>query len=150
MSHPARPRTLQPVTDLSLSLQLPASRRPAASGVRGGLGRILVAGLLAPVLLGGCDSPPEAIGSWRQVGKQATLDLRPDGSFRAVDNQGMEVQGRFVLQPDGNAVFEVLRSASPPETVNALLVARGNELTVRSEDGAVLERYRRAEQQAGP
>jgi len=125
--------------------QAPAARRQKNGGARrriGGRVRSLVQ-LFVLVLLWGCDSPPEVIGNWRQVGKTAILNLKQDGTFEAIDNQGMQVRGRFAHHRDGSTEFEVFRPGLPPETVHAVLFARDDELRVSSPDGGAVEHYRR-------
>ena len=49
-----------------------------------------------------CASRPDLIGKWREVGKTATVEFSKDGTFKAVDNQGMAVSGRYSLLKDGH------------------------------------------------
>jgi len=46
-------------------------------------------------------SKPDILGKWREVGKTATLEFSGDGTFKAVDNQGMSVSGQYTLSKDG-------------------------------------------------
>jgi len=83
------------------------------------------------------------VGKWQEVGKTATLEFWRDGTFRAVDNQGMAVSGTYALQENGNARFEIEREDSSPEIVTGKIFMRGEELTLISGDGKKVNRYKR-------
>jgi hypothetical protein len=36
-----------------------------------------------------CSNTPNLVGKWKEIGKAATLELREDGTFKAVDNHKM-------------------------------------------------------------
>ena len=38
-----------------------------------------------------CANTPYIVGKWKEIGKTATLEFWKDGTFKAVDNQGMAV-----------------------------------------------------------
>jgi len=44
-----------------------------------------------------CAHTPGVVGKWREVGKTATVEFLKDGTFKAVDNQGMAVSGKYTL-----------------------------------------------------
>ena len=41
-----------------------------------------------------CANTPLILGKWKEIGKTATLEFWKDGTFKAVDNQGMAVKGK--------------------------------------------------------
>jgi hypothetical protein len=90
-----------------------------------------------------CASKPDIIGKWREVGKVATLEFSADGSFKAVDNQGMAVSGEYTLFKEGNLRCEVQRGGSSKEIVNLKISIKGDELTLTSSEGSEVEKYRR-------
>ena len=90
-----------------------------------------------------CTNTPNLVGKWREVGKTATLEFWRDGTFKAVDNQGMAVGGTYTLQENGNARFEIEREDSSPEIVTGKISVRGEELTLISGDGKEVDRYKR-------
>ena len=96
-----------------------------------------------------CLSTPNVIGKWREIGKTATLEIWKDGTFKAVDNEGMSVTGKYFLLNNGNIRFEVNRIGSSPDIINGNIAILGDELTFRSLDGREIERYRR-EKRPGP
>ncbi len=77
------------------------------------------------------------------MGRTATVEFLEDGTFKAVDNQGMAVSGKYSLSENGNARFEIEREDSPPEIVNGKISVRGEELTLISGDGKEVDRYKR-------
>jgi hypothetical protein len=95
------------------------------------------------VLLTGCVNAPNLIGMWREVGKTATLGLMKDGSFSAVDNEGMAVSGKYALLEDGRVKFEILHPDSSVEIVILKVSVREDELTVVTEDLGEVERYKK-------
>ena len=90
-----------------------------------------------------CASSPDVVGKWREVGKTATVEFLKDGTFKAVDNQGMAVSGRYTLQENGKVRFEIDREDAPPEIVTGKISVRGEELTLISSDGKEVDRYKR-------
>ena len=90
-----------------------------------------------------CANKPDVVGKWREVGKTATLEFWNDGTFKAVDNQGMAVSGKYTLSENGNARFEIDREDSSPEIVSGKISVRGEELTLTSGDGKEVDRYKR-------
>jgi len=105
---------------------------------------------LRPVLAGlaffliiACASGSDVVGRWREIGKSATLEFRRDGTFEAVDNQGMAVRGKYALDEKGNMRVEITHQGSPPEVVKGKVTVRGDELTFEYSDHNDVERYRR-------
>ena len=90
-----------------------------------------------------CAHAPDVVGKWQEVGKTATLEFFGGGAFKAVDNQGMAVRGKYAISPDGNIRFEIDRRGKPPEIVTGEISLQGDELTLISEDGKEVDRYRR-------
>ena len=90
-----------------------------------------------------CANNPSLVGKWKEVGKAATLELRKDGTFRAVDNQKMAVSGKYTLSEHRNVRFEIFRQGSPSEIVNGKYSVQGDILTFTSANGTEIERYKR-------
>jgi hypothetical protein len=86
---------------------------------------------------------PHIVGKWKEIGKTATLEFWKDGTFKAVDNQGMAVKGKYTLIEPSNVRFEIFRKGSPSEIVNGTVSLQGDVLTVTSADGKEIERYKR-------
>jgi len=98
---------------------------------------------LAFFLIIACASGPDVVGRWREIGKSATLEFWKDGTFKAVDNQGMAVRGKYALDEKGNMRVEITHQGSPPEVVKGKVTVRGDELTFEYSDHNDVERYRR-------
>ena len=90
-----------------------------------------------------CAITPNLVGKWKEIGKTATLELWKDGTFKAVDNQKMAVNGKYFLSENGNIRFEIFRQDSPSEIVNGKYSVQGDILTFTSADGIEIQRYRR-------
>jgi len=90
-----------------------------------------------------CSNTPNLVGKWKEIGKAATLELREDGTFKAVDNQKMAVSGKYTLSEPGNVRFEIFRQGSPPEIVIGKYSMQGDILTFTSADGEEIEKYKR-------
>jgi hypothetical protein len=104
---------------------------------------VQAAGLL--VLLLCCASAPSLVGMWRQIGKKATLEFSRDGSFNAVDNEGMAVSGKYTVLENSKVKFEILHSGSSAEVIILNVSVKGDVLTVDDERPGQEERYRRLE-----
>ena len=98
---------------------------------------------LAFFLIVACASGPDVVGRWREIGKSATLEFRRDGTFKAVDNQGMAVRGKYTLDERRNMRVEITLQGSSPEVVNGKVTMRGDELTFEYSDHNEVERYKR-------
>jgi hypothetical protein len=90
-----------------------------------------------------CASKPDIIGKWREVGKKATLEFLTNGTFKAIDNQGMAVSGKYTLSKDGNLRCEIQKEESTEEVINLTTSIKGDELTLTSSDSSEVESYRR-------
>jgi hypothetical protein len=106
-------------------------------------GLSLLCAILAFSLVASCANRPHVAGKWQEIGKTATLELVKDGTFTAVDNQGMAVSGNYTLYKDGTIKFEVTRAGSSPDIVNALVTVQGDELTFVFSHSKEMERYKR-------
>ena len=94
-------------------------------------------------LLAFCTSAPDIIGKWKEVGKSATLEFSRDGTFKAVDNQGMAVSGKYTFSKDGQLRCEILQEGRTVDVVTLRVLVKGNELTLTSPGHAGAEHYRR-------
>jgi len=97
--------------------------------------------ILAFFFIIACANTPNLVGKWKEIGKAATLELRKDGTFMAVDNQKMAVSGKYTLSEHRNVRFEIFRQGSPSEIVNGKYSVQGDILTFTSADGKETERY---------
>jgi hypothetical protein len=100
---------------------------------------------LIPVLffLASCGSKPVLIGKWKEVEKAATLEFSTDGTFKAIDNQGMAVSGKYTLSKDGRLRCEIRHEGGAEEVVDLMISIKGDELTLTSTGSSGAERYRR-------
>lgn len=107
--------------------------------------RLAVVILLIPVilLLPACASGPDIVGKWREVGKTATLEFSAGGAFKAVDNQGMAVSGRYTFSKDGNLRCEIQQEGGPKEIVDLKVTLKEDVLTLGPLNSEKAEHYRR-------
>lgn len=99
--------------------------------------------ILSLIFVIACANTPNLVGKWKETGKTATLELRKDGTFKSVDNQKMAVTGKYSIGNDKNIRFEISRQSLPSEIVNGKYSLKANILTLISEDGKEILRYRR-------
>ena len=99
--------------------------------------------ILAFFFIIACANTPNLVGKWKEIGKTATLELWKDGTFKAVDNQKMAVNGKYSLSENGNIRFEIFRQDSPSEIVNGKYSVQGDILSFTSADGIEIQRYKR-------
>jgi hypothetical protein len=90
-----------------------------------------------------CANTPDVVGKWREVGKTATLVFWKDGTFKAVDNQGMAVSGKYTLHENGKVRFAIDRQGFFPEVAVGEISMEGGELTLISGDGSEVDSYKR-------
>lgn len=102
--------------------------------------------VVGSVLLMCCAHAPSLVGSWRENGRTATMEFLKDGSFNAVDNEGMAVSGTYVTLENGRVRFEIRHPGSSPEIVILEVSVAGDELAITSERPGETERYRRLKQ----
>ncbi len=90
-----------------------------------------------------CANKSKLVGKWRETGKTATIEFLEDGSFKAVDNMGMAVSGKYTLLGDGNIRFEIAHQGSSKEIIEGKFSMQEDELVISFEKGKEVERYRR-------
>jgi hypothetical protein len=98
---------------------------------------------LAFFFITACANTSNLVGKWEEIGKAATLELWKDGTFKAVDNQKMAVNGKYSLSENGNIRFEIFRQGFPSEIVDGKYSVQGDTLIFTSADGKEIQRYRR-------
>ncbi len=103
-------------------------------------GLITIFMVLWIVLTAACTHRADLIGKWQEVGKTATVEFFKDGIFKAVDNQGMAVKGRYVYDA-GRLRLDIARPGLTPERVTGECSVKSGQLTLISEDGKEVEQY---------
>ena len=91
-----------------------------------------------------CAQTPDISGKWQKVGKPSTLELRRDGTFKAVDDMGMTATGNYTLNADGTIRFDVRHENSPSEIIEGRLTVHGDELILTAGDKREIETYKRS------
>jgi len=98
------------------------------------------------VCITACAGIPEVTGRWRQPGKNASVQFFQDGTFIAVDNQGMAVNGKYFFMKKGRVRFEVERPEGPPEIITGTYVIEGNRLILTAADGEEVDVYEKTDE----
>jgi hypothetical protein len=97
-------------------------------------------------LMTSCANTTKLVGKWREIGKTATIEFLEDGSFKAVDNLGMAVSGKYTLLGNERIRFEIGHQGSSSEMIEGKLSIQEDELVISFEKGMEVERYRRVKQ----
>ncbi len=92
---------------------------------------------------GSCHRSPNLTGKWQEINKIATFEFADDYTFKAVDNMGMTVAGRYYLSSNGKVRFEIKHSDSAIEIIQADITVANDELTFIYNDTGEVEKYRR-------
>jgi hypothetical protein len=90
-----------------------------------------------------CANKPMLIGKWREMGKIATIEFLEDGSFKAMDNMGMAVSGKYSLLENGNIRFEIAGQGTSKEIIEGEFSMQKDELVISFGNGKEVERYGR-------
>lgn len=98
------------------------------------------------VCFAACAGIPEVTGRWRQPGRNASVQFYRDGTFTAVDNQGMTVNGKYFFMKRGRVRFEVKHPEGPPEIITGTCVIKGNRLILTAADGEEVDVYEKTDE----
>jgi len=101
--------------------------------------------VLPLALLLSCAQKQDVAGTWQETGTKSTIELHRDGTFKAVDDMGMAVSGKYTLQEKGTIRFEILHKGNSPEIIQGTLNAQDDELTFTSADDKKVETYKRVQ-----
>jgi hypothetical protein len=88
-------------------------------------------------------SGPPLLGDWKAVDGPASVRFAADGTFNAVDNQGMPVSGRYRLMGADGIQFEIRHAGEETETIQARVIQAGERLTLTFPGENVTETYQR-------
>jgi hypothetical protein len=100
-------------------------------------------GIALLLLMVSCANKPMLIGKWREIGKMATIEFLEDSSFKAMDNMGMAVSGKYILLGNGNVRFEIARQGTSKEIIDGKFSMQEDELVISFGNGKEVERYGR-------
>lgn len=105
------------------------------------LQRIALATLL--VIFSGCAAKPAILGHWQSLDGPGGVTFKADGTFEAVDNQGMPVDGKYRIKGSDGIQFEIVHENSETESIDARLTQESDRLTLIFPDQEAVENYRR-------
>ena len=69
------------------------------------------------LLLVSCAQKQDISGTWQETGTKSTIEFHRDSTFKAVDDMGMAVSGKYAIQENGSIRFEITHEGSAPEIV---------------------------------
>lgn len=95
------------------------------------------------ILFVSCVHYQKEIGKWWGTGKTSTLEFKGDGSFITVDNMGIIASGKYSLDDNGNAKFEIIHQGVSIETITARITIQGDQMTIKFTDTGEVEIYRK-------
>lgn len=88
-------------------------------------------------------SGPTILGDWKAVDGPASVRFAADGTFHAVDNQGMPVSGKYRLIGADGIQFEIRHAGEETETIQARVIQAGERLTLTFPGENAIETYQR-------
>jgi hypothetical protein len=90
-----------------------------------------------------CASGPAIVGNWKALEGAATVNFASDGTFTAVDNEGMPVSGKYrLVGPDGIR-FEIRHGEADIERVDARISRTGGRMTLIFPGENAMDAYER-------
>jgi hypothetical protein len=100
---------------------------------------------IAPIVLTlaiyACASGPAIVGNWKALEGAATVNFASDGTFSAVDNEGMPVSGTYrLVDPDGIR-FEIRHGEADTERIDARISRTGERMTLVFPGENAIETY---------
>ena len=103
----------------------------------------ILLGLLVFLSIASCQHSPNLTGKWQETNGKAIFEFREDHTFSTVDNMGMQVNGKYNLDGQGNIRFEIQREESNIEIIDGKVTIAEDELIFKFDDTGEIERYRR-------
>ena len=91
--------------------------------------------LLLLVFLLSCVHTPNITGKWQEPGKTSSIEFRQNGTFMAIDDMGMTVNGNYTLLAEGKIRFEINHSNSYVEIMTGSIEVQGDKLTLSHNEG---------------
>ena len=90
--------------------------------------------LLLLFFLVSCVYNPDITGKWQEPGKTSSIEFRQDGTFTAIDDMGMTVNGNYTLQAKGKIRLEIKHPNSSVETIIGSIAVQGDKLILAHEE----------------
>ena len=84
--------------------------------------------LLLLVFLLSCVYDPNITGKWQEPGKTSSIEFEQNGTFVAIDNMGMTVNGNYTLLSEGKIRLEIIHPNSYIEIIIGSIEIQGDKL----------------------
>lgn len=90
-----------------------------------------------------CAATPAIVGRWESLDGPGGVTFHADGTFQAIDNQGMPVEGTYRMAGPDAVRFEIVHGNQETESIGARVVRDGGRLTLVFPEQDAVENYRR-------
>ena len=89
----------------------------------------------------GCAAQSAVVGRWQSLEGPGGVVFHADGTFEAVDNQGMPVDGKYRMKGTDGVRFEIEHANNETESIDARMSREGDRLTLIFSDQDAVENY---------
>jgi hypothetical protein len=80
------------------------------------------------VFLVSCSYTPNIVGKWQEPGTTSSIEFWQDGTFTAIDNMGMTVNGNYTILDKGKIRLVTKHQDYPDEIIMRNFAVREDEL----------------------
>ena len=101
---------------------------------------------LLAVFLFSCTHTPNIVGKWQEPGKTSAIEFRQDGTFTAIDDMGMTVNGNYSIPTHGKIRLEIKHSNSSDEMLTGSIAVQDDTLILINEKDKEKLLYRKSQQ----
>jgi len=101
--------------------------------------------LLLLVFLLSCVQNPNISGKWQEPGKTSSIEFRQNGTFVAIDDMGMTVNGNYTFLDEGKIRLEINDPNSYIEIIIGSIEVQGDKLKLSQDGGKGVLLYQRIE-----
>ena len=95
------------------------------------------------VFLVSCSYNPNIAGKWQEPGTISSIEFRQDGTFAAIDNMGMIVNGSYTILAKGKIRLLIRHQNFDDEIIVGNFAVQGNVLTLALEDDKEVLTYKK-------
>ena len=101
--------------------------------------------LLLLVLLSSCAYHPNITGKWQEPGKTSSIEFRQHGTFVAIDDMGMSVNGNYAFLDEGKIRLEIINPNSYIEIIIGSIELQDDMLKLSYNEGKEVLLYQKIE-----
>jgi len=101
--------------------------------------------LLLLVFLVSCVYNPNITGKWQEPGKTSSIEFGQNGTFVAIDDMGMTVNGNYSFLDEGKIRLEIIHPNSYIEIIIGSIEIQGDKLKLSYNEGKEVLLYQKIE-----